>query len=222
MALQAANKKAQHYNIKTFSLKALLVKNEEFKNNFRNNLLFKLMKSRHFSKSENKNKMLDYFQTWSTYFQQMMFLKTAFCQDPVFVPLFRKHFEEEYGHDKILSQERNHRLPQTDAILEAICNWFPSKILSFTPYEQLVLVNLCLEASSVIFHEYAIPALDPKRELSYLQLHQEVDISHEEMGNHLLEGLTEIQYKRLLDIQEISWNMIEALMHRIAELTVKP
>jgi hypothetical protein len=221
MAFQVANIQTKTYEINSLSLETLLIKNEEFKNNFRNNLLFKLMKSGHFSDPRNKDKMLDYFQTWSTYFQQMMFLKTAFCQDPVFTSLFRKHFEEEFGHDKILSQERNNRPPQTDAILEAICNWFPSKILSFTPYEQLVLVNLCLEASSVIFHEYAIPALDPEGELSYLQLHQEVDNSHEEMGNHLLEGLMEIQYKRLLDVQKISWDMIEALMHRIAELTVK-
>lgn len=206
-------------DIPLYSLSTLLKKNEEFKNNFRDNLLFRLMRSGYLSSPEKQNKFLDFFQIWSTYFQKLMLLKTALCDDPTFIPLFRQHLDEEYGHDKILFHERKTKNIKNDAILEALCNWFFSKMLSFSPYEQLVLVNLCLEASSIIFHEYATPTIDPNKELNYLQLHKELDTEHEKMGIYLLEGLTETHYKRLLNIQEISWKMIEALMKRIAELS---
>jgi hypothetical protein len=217
MAFQAANKKTKQYT-DNFSLEALLIKNEEYKNKFQNNLLFRLMRSGQFSSSEKKEKLLGYLHTWSGYFQKMMFLKTALCEDPAFAPLFSQHLEEEYGHDKILFQERKTKTTKADAILEAICNWFPAKILSFTPHEQLVLVNLCLEAASTIFHEYAVPAIDPNRQLKYLQLHEELDVDHEKMGISLLENLSKNHYSRLFNIQELSWNMFEALMTRIAEL----
>lgn len=203
------------------SIDILLNKNEEYKNNFRKNLLFEIMRSEQLSSPENKEKFLGYFQVWSTYFQRMMLLKTALCEDPAFSSLFFQHLDEEYGHDKILFQERKIKNINNDAILEAISNWFFSKMLSFTPYEQVVLVNLCLEASSTIFHEYAIPALDPDKKLIFLQLHEELDVAHEKMGLSLLEDLTENQYRRLLNTQESSWKMIDALMTRIAELILK-
>ena len=203
------------------SLDTILKKNEEYKNNFRKNLLFEVMRSGQLSSPEKKEKFLGYFQIWSTYFQRMMLLKTALCEDPAFTPLFYQHLDEEYGHDKILFQEREAKNIHNDAILEALSNWFYSKMLSFTPYEQLVLVNLCLEVSSTIFHEYAIVALDPDKKLSYFQLHEELDVNHGKIGLFLLENLTQSHYSRLLDIQNISWEMSEALMKRIAELTMK-
>ncbi len=221
MVLQAANKKIKKYDIASPSLENLLIRNEEFKNNFRNNLLFRLMKSGQLSPLEKREKFLGYLHIWSVYFQKMMFLKSALCEDPAFAPLFSQHLEEEYGHDNILFQERKIKTTKADAILEAICNWFPAKILSFTPYEQLVLVNLCLEAASTIFHEYAVPAIDPNKQLKYLQLHAELDSDHEKMGLPLLENLTENHYSRLFTIQELSWNMFEALMTRIAELSIE-
>jgi hypothetical protein len=203
------------------SLNVIIQKNEEYKDNFRKNLLFELMRSGQLSSPEKKEKFLGYFQIWSIYFQRMMLLKTALCEDPAFTPLFYQHLDEEYGHDKVLFQEREIKSIHNDAILEAISNWFFSKMLSFTPYEQVVLVNLCLEASSLIFHEHAVPALDPNKKLIFLQLHKELDASHEKMGLSLLEDLTKNHYSRLLNIQESSWSMIEALMMRIAELAVK-
>ena len=203
------------------SLSILLKENEKYKSNFRNNLLFKLMQSNYFNTQQKKNTLLDYFQTWSSHFQQMIFLRIAYCSDPDFIPIFHKHFVEEYGHDKILLKERNNRPLLEDTILESLCNWFPSKVISFTPHEQIVLINLCLEASSVIFHEYAIPALDPELKLNYFRLHEEVDTSHEKMGNYLLKDLEEFHYKKLLLIQERAWQMFEALINRIAELCIK-
>lgn len=208
-------------NIEEFSLKSLLIRNEYFKSNFRNNLLFKLMRAGEFSCPLKKEKLLSHLHIWSVYFQRMMLLKTALCEDPSFTKIFSQHLEEEYGHDKVLEQEKQDQNIKTDTILEAICNWFPSKMLSFTPYEQIVLVNLCLEAASTIFHEYAIPTIDPDRKLKYLQLHEDLDLNHEKMGAYLLEGLTENHYSRLLNIQELSWNMFGELINRIAELSLQ-
>lgn len=203
------------------SLQTLLDNNKELNNTFRQNLLFRLMRANYFSSQEKHDTFLDYFQIWSTYFQKMMLLKTALCDNVEFMPLFHQHLDEEYGHDKLLFQERRTKNIKSDAILEALCNWFVSKMLSFTPHEQIVVVNLCIESSANIFHEYAIPALDPSKQLIYLKTHAQDDLSHEQMGVSLLEGLTPQQYKRLLVIQKISWEMLEALMNRLAELVVK-
>lgn len=213
------NKKQLDTNISGFDM--LLHKNEEFKNKFRNNNLFTLMNAGFFSSEEKKETFWSYLHIWSVCFQKIIFLRTALCDDPTFMPFFKQHFDEEYNHDKILFDERKIENIKTDAILDAIGHWFISKIPSSTPYEQIVLVNLCLEAAANIFHEYAIPAIDPHGQLKYFQLHSVADLNHEKMGNRFLEGLTEFHYERLLTVQENSWRMIEALINRIADLMIE-
>lgn len=201
-------------------LDVLLAKNEEYKNQFHNNLIFQLMTSGQLSSPEKQEKLLGYLHIWSVSFQRMMLLKTAICDDHAFSSLFSQHLDEEYGHDKILFNERQNKDFKSDAILEALCHWFFSKMLSFTPHEQIVVVHLCLEAASTIFHECVIPIIDPNKKSNYLKLHDELDADHENIGNSLLRDLTETHYLRLLDIQERSWKMFNALMTRIAELTI--
>ena len=148
-------------NIKQFPPKApsfelLIRRNNKYKDNFKNNPLFKLMDSGYFNSEEKRQSYLGYFQIWSTYFQKTMLLKTALCDDPNFIPIFYQHFAEEYGHDQILSKDRRRVRGgleinvKKDAILEALCSWSLSKMLSFSPYEQVVVINLCIEALSTI------------------------------------------------------------------------
>lgn len=203
------------------TLEQLLIYNEQLKENFRNNPLFKLMAAGHLCSKEKRDKFLNYLQVWSNHFQKAMLLKTALCDDPSFMPIFYQHFVEEYGHNELLKKERSSRVYEKDMMLEAMCNWFPSKMLSFNLYEQTVVMNLCLEGSAVIFYEYVKPVLDPENQSSYLQAHNEVDLEHEKMGIHLLENLSANQYRRLIDIQKEAWAMLEALMQRLGELTIE-
>ncbi|MGN6671472.1 MAG: hypothetical protein ACTHJ4_08055 [Candidatus Nucleicultricaceae bacterium] len=94
-------------------------------------------------------------------------------------------------------------------------------MISFTPREQIVLLHLCLEASSTVFHECVNPALDQAKKSTYLHLHEELDAHHEMIGYAFLEGLSSQDYQRLLLIQESSWDMFEALMHRMTNLCLR-
>jgi len=210
-------------NIKLFSEKApsleiLIRRNKKFKENFKNNLLFKLMSSGYFNPKQKRDIFLEYFQIWSTYFQKTMLLKTALCDNPRFSSTFNQHFTEEFAHDQILSRERPKVYTRKDAILEAICHWFFSKMLSFNLYEKVVVMNLCVEACAVVFYEFAKPAIDPNNQLEHFQAHGEIDLCHEQMGLSLLEGLPPFEYERLFAIQEDTWAMCEALMQRLGEL----
>jgi hypothetical protein len=214
------------HNVKQFpqnppSLELLMRRNRRFKETFIKNRLFKLMESGYFRLEGKREKFLDYFQVWSNYFQKIMLLKTALCDDPRFSSLFYQHFVEEFGHDQMLIRDRINVHLKKDAVLEAICNWFFSKMLSLSPYEQIVVINLCLEAAAVFFYGLAKPTIDPSNQLEHFQVHDVIDLSHEEMGVSLLENLSPAQYSRLFELQEDSWAMIEALIHRLAELVQK-
>lgn len=204
----------------TASLQQLTNRNEKFKVKFRDNLLFKLIATDQINSVEKRTRFLSYFQIWSDNFQKAMLLKTALCDDNKFMATFQKHYAEEYGHDEMLIKDRQLEENKEDAILEAICNWFPSKMLSFNHFEQIVVMNLCVEASAVVFYEYVKPAIDPYNELKHFQAHEKIDCEHEKMGLDLLEGLTTNIYQRLLVIQEKAWAMLEALMQRLGELTI--
>ncbi|KAB2835410.1 MAG: hypothetical protein F9K49_03820 [Caedimonadaceae bacterium] len=203
------------------SLEDLRMRNEEYKNNFRKHPLFAHMQNGYFSYPQTKGRFFSYLHVWSTYFQRLMMLKTALLENHPFSDFFWQHFEEEYGHDKILQKEIGDMTTDKDICLEALCGWFVAQMVSFTPHEQIVLVHLCLEAASNVFQEHATPALDPAKQHEYLSLHEELDSSHEMVGYSFLDGLSSSDYQRLLLIQESSWEMFEALMQRITDLCVE-
>lgn len=200
------------------SLELLINNNKKFKKDFEQNSLFKLMESGYFNSEEKREIFLDYFQIWSNYFQKAMLLKTALCDDPSFSPLFYQHFREEFGHDQMLTRDRERSCIKKDAVLEALCNWFLSKMISFSPYEQVVVMNLCVEGCAVVFYSFAKSAIDPDNQLEHFQAHGSIDLNHEEMGLSLLENLSSSQYNRLLEIQEDTWEICGALMQRLSEL----
>ena len=210
-------------NIKKFpknipSLDLLIKRNNNFKENFKKNQIFKLMDTGYFCLEGKREKFLSYFQVWSNYFQKAMLLRTALCDDPNFIPIFYQHLTEEFGHDRMFNKERSAVNVRKDAILEALCNWFLSKMLSFSPYEQVVVMNLCLEAAAVVFYGRARSIIDPDDQFEHFQAHHEVDVAHEEMGLSLLKNLPALQYERLFKVQEDAWAMCEALIHRLSEL----
>jgi hypothetical protein len=228
MNLAKSSSNIRPFPIKPPSFELLIRRNKKFKDDFSNNSLFKLMRSGYFDSEEKRQSFLDYFQIWPIYFQKTMLVKTALCDDPGFTPMFYQHFKEELGHDQVLAKDRQRMRKglgvevKKDAILEALCSWFLLKMFSFSPYEQVVVINLCMEAAAVFFFRFAVPAIDPTNQIEHFQLHNnEAEQRHEKMGLDLLENLTETQYARLFDVQEDTWTICGALMQHIAELVVR-
>lgn len=208
------------YNSFKYSLNSLLNSNEAFKKEFHNNSLFKLMKEGRLSSEEHKNIFFEYYQEFSNQFQRMIFFRSALCENPNFQKIFTQHFDEEYGHDKLLQRERKKLHLKKDPIIQALCAWFPHKMFSTTPAEQLIISNLCIESAAVIIHTYAIPAFDPERKSEYYKIHEEHDCHHEKMGINLLESLSSSEYEQLTHILEDTWSVVNALMSRMGELTI--
>lgn len=203
------------------SLKTLIQTHAEFKYQFRENVLFQAMQAGEFYCPQIRQRFFTYFQVWSNYFQKAMHLKTALCDDPQFIALFKQHFDEEFGHDSLLQKDISSKLIRKDPILEAFCHWFLYKIIILNLHEQIIVMNLCVEGAATIFYEYTKPFLNPENASSHFNAHNEIDHHHENIGMPLLENLSEAQYIRLKDILEESWAMINSLMKRLYELSIQ-
>ena len=116
--------------------------------------------------------------------------------------------------------DRKDRPPKWDPILEACSCWFSWKMLTLDNSEKTVLVHLVLEASAHLFFIEAHKIMAKYTETDYFKIHAEVDEDHENMGINLLEGLREIDYKNLVEIQQQGWDVLNSVCDRIAELSV--
>ncbi len=200
------------------SLQKLVARNNWHKEVFCENFLFRLISSGHFSDESVRQKFLAYFQIWSNQFQKAMHLKMALCDDPVFIPIFRRHFMEELNHDQVLTEDRKGAVAAWDAVLDATASWFPNKMLTASVLEKIVIMHLCVEAVAVVFYKFARPALDPENKMRHFRDHNGVDEVHEQLGVELLWGLSQDHYKRLIHVQDEAWAMSEALFCRPGEL----
>lgn len=203
-----------------YSYESFLMTHETLKKEFHDNLLFQFMKTGKLSSKKHKDIFFEYYQEFSNQFQRMILIRSALCEDSQFKPLFIQHFDEEYGHDRMLQKERKDLALKKDPIVQALCAWFPHKMFSTTPAEQLVITNMCIESAAVIIHTYAIPAFDPERKSEYYKIHEEHDCHHQNMGASLLESFSPQQYERLTSVLEDAWAICNALMTRIGELTI--
>lgn len=207
-------------SLPNYTYASFVAAHENFKKEFQNNLLIQLMKSGQLSSNKRKDIFFEYYQEFSNQFQRMIHLRSALCEDPRFEPIFTQHFDEEYGHNKMLQKERNVLGLKKDPLVKALCAWFSYRMLSATPAEQLVISTLCIEAAAVIIHAHAIPAFDPEKKSDYYRVHEEHDCHHENMGLFLLKNLSPYEYERLIYVLKESWENCNALMTRIGELTI--
>ena len=201
------------------SLKLLLERNEKFAKQYKQNALMKLINSKEITQKSKRIKLLDGIQVFSNYFQKAIMLRHILCDDSRFYSVTHDHLTEEFNHNVSLLKDRNHRPPVWDAILEATAAWFSWKMLTLGEEEKTVLVHLVLEASANIFFQAAHKVMMTYSETNYFEIHAKLDEEHEKMGRDLLKGLSSEKYKRLLEIQEQGWNMLNSVCERIAICT---
>ena len=91
-------------------------------------------------------------------------------------------------------------------------------MLTLDNTDKTLLVHLVLEASANLFFKEAQQVMEKHSETDYFKIHSEADEHHEEMGLKLLKGLREIDYKRLLNVQQQGWDMLDTACTRMAEL----
>jgi hypothetical protein len=155
-------------------------------------------------------------RVFSDAFQTFLFTRQAMCRDKAYLSIFHGHLLEELGHNDLLKVSRRRRI-LADPILRAASSWFSHQMLTLDNAGKTV-VNLVLETSGYHFHTLAKPVFASAEAGDYFDVHAEADEEHMTLGVDLLAHLHPDVYRRLLDILEDSWNMLETVTNRFAEL----
>lgn len=203
----------------TSYLSHLLEKNREFIEVYKKNPLIQIVNSQDIVDKNKRYRLLDCIQTFSDYFQKVVMLRYVFCEDKKFFSVTQEHLKEEFGHNFLLMADRDDRPPFWDSILDAQAAWFAWKMLTLNQEEKTVLMHLVLEASANIFFREAHMIMQKYKETDYFKTHAEVDEEHEKMGVQLLQNIDEDRFRRLLEVQQKGWEVLNSICERIAYLT---
>ncbi len=205
--------------IKEAELNTLLKRNQAFAEHYKTSPLMQLINNPEMAQKKARECLLDCIQTFSNYFQKTVMLRYVFCDNLRFLNVIQEHLQEEFAHNFSLDADRNHRLPEWDAILEATAGWFTWKMFTLDQEEKTVLLHLVMETSANIFFQEAHKIMQKYSETNYFKIHSEADEKHEKMGIELLQNLSSEKYQRLLEIQYQGWDMLNAVCDRMATLT---
>jgi mannose-6-phosphate isomerase-like protein (cupin superfamily) len=197
----------------------LLSRNRRYCEEHRANPIFNFVTSERIADPERRRRFLSCVQVWSNYFQKAVMGRTVFTDHPGYAALFRRHLDDEYGHDTGLAKDRGPEASTVwDPVLEGISSWFITKMLSLDNLEKLVLVHLVLEDAGSTFHGVAGPAMAQFGETSYFALHSKDDDAHVRMALQALEGQEKSTYDHLMEIQRQGWDMLNTLCARMVEV----
>lgn len=200
------------------NLNYLLSKNQAYTQAFMQNALMTWIQSPDVNEAKNRARLLDCIQVFSNYFQKTVMLRAILNDNDVFSAIVQQHLTEEFGHNMSLMHDRKDRAPIWDPILEACSCWFAWKMFTLDNIEKTVLIHLVLEASANVFFVEAHKIMTAYAETNYFKVHAAVDDHHEAMGIQLLEGLREIDYQHLVNVQQQGWEMINTVCNRMVEL----
>lgn len=196
----------------------LINENQIYKNNFKQNKLFEIVKEGKLNDDSQKEKFLDYFQIWSNAFQKIIMARIVFSENNEFEKLAWHHLQEELGHNLQLLKNRQNYVALEDSILEALASWFIFKMLTLGDSARTVLIHLVIESCASIFYENLGPLfLTSNISKEHFSTHLALDPEHEKIGIDLLKKIQSSDIT-LLNIQKKGWQMIEALFNRLAEL----
>ena len=212
-------KKMKKIKQKSTTLSTLLKKNKIFISKYEKSHLLKFLDNPKITTIKHRKKLFECIQVLSNYFQKVVMLRDVFCEINEFMNVTQNHLKEEFYHNLLLMKYRHNQPPKWDPILEATSSWFAWKMFTLDNEEKAVLVHLVLEASANIFFKKALPVMKKYGDTDYFQIHSEVDADHENMATDLLKNLSAEKYKRLMEIQQQGWDVLNAVGDRIVNLS---
>ncbi|HVJ15542.1 MAG TPA: hypothetical protein VM686_08875 [Polyangiaceae bacterium] len=165
--------------------------------------------------AKTRDRFLQCSRVFSDAFQVFLLTRQAMCREDSFQAVFGEHLEEEFGHNEMLPARQ---LKITaDPILKATSSWFCQQMLVLDNAGKLV-VNLALETAAYHVFNLGRRLFRGSAGEGYFDTHAEADEHHKDMGVELLDGLHPDTYEQLYGVLEDSYDMIEAVTHRIFEL----
>lgn len=204
------------------SLRELDALNEAMTRRHGENTLFRLFAS---GRLQNEPRLRDRFVSalyiWSGYFQRMIHVRQALCADPALREEYGKHFQEEYGHDRLLQSRYRIDTAVYDPALEAACNWFVAQMQQLDEAQKIVVVHMVVESSGHLFGNATADLFGTRDvEGDYFDVHAEADDDHRLIGRKRLEALPQAAFPALLDTCRRAWDQMDLIHERIAAWTL--
>lgn len=203
------------------NIDSLLQRNDYFSEQFLQNPLMQLIVSDHMNDRLKRHRLLDAIQTFSDYFQKVVMLRSAFCDNPLFFTVSQAHLSEEFEHNMQLMRDRQHRPRIWDPILESGSTWFAWKMLTLDNDEKTVLVHLVLETSGSIFFQAAHRVMQAFGETDYFAVHAVADDEHQHMGVTLLRDISNERFQSMIDLQQQGWRILNMVCERMANIVLE-
>jgi hypothetical protein len=198
------------------SLETLLERNRKRAEQALESPFYVLLRDGLLNTRDKRSAACEAIRVFSDSFQTFLFTRQAMCRDDGYFAAFHGHLLEELGHNDLLQVEGNPRIAR-DPILRATSVWFSHQMLKLDNAGKAV-VNLVLETSGYYFHTLAKPVFADGSSATYFSAHAEADEEHMDLGVDLLGGLHPDTYRRLLELLDESWDMLQTVTTRFAEL----
>ncbi len=200
-----------------FTLEMLLNYNQQRLQAFKQRPLFTLIQDGTLADINKRQIFLNSMQIWTEGNQTLLFARQGTCHDPEFRSVFLKHLQEEVGHDDLYNARPDSKTGFRDALMTAITTWFLHQMFVLDNLEKAVIIHLVIESASDEYHQIAKPHLVKYLNDAYFEAH-EVDVQHVAMGVKLLSGYNSKVYRRLQTVMDDAWNMLTAMVDRVAYL----
>jgi hypothetical protein len=198
------------------TLEGLLVQNEMRAQLLLNNPFFLLLRGGGPDTEQELARLRECARVFADAFQKFLFTRQSMCRDRDYEEAFLDHLREEQGHNRLLDVALNAGA-FNDAVLKAVSNWFSHQMLVLDNVDKAV-VNLVLETAGYYFGVLAGAVFHGTSSAPYFDAHAEGDAEHKDVGMRLVAEQTPETYTRLQRVLDASWDMLEAMTRRIAQL----
>ncbi|HEY2512334.1 MAG TPA: cupin domain-containing protein [Polyangiaceae bacterium] len=199
------------------TLKDVLSRNEErAERAVRANPFFLFLQNGELANRRKRALMRECIRVFSDAYQTFLFTRQATCRDGDYLQMFHQHFLEELGHNQLLKVEGDARIAR-DPQLVATSTWFTHQLFVLDNASKVTL-NIAMETAGYHFHVLAKSVFAQDESSHYFDVHAEADELHKELGVELLRDQHPETYPRLRQAVDDGWDMIEAMMSRMAAL----
>jgi hypothetical protein len=201
----------------TFTIGNLIEANVAHLSEFLQSPLMQLIHSKSITNKNTRKRLLDYLQIFSDKFQIMVKQRFATTTHPHFKAIAKQHYDEEIDHNVILKANRHMKPTPTNQIIEHNADWFINIMKHADDITKHIVMHLILESTADMFFKEAYQAFLPYEKIEYLQLHDEADEEHAQMGMKQLESIDLFNIKNLIDIYDEAWGRLKIICDEIAK-----
>jgi len=159
-------------------------------------------------------------QALARHFQTVIFMRQAHCVDERYASIFRRHLQEEIGHDEILRKDRGRADDLWDPVIEAVGAWFASSMSTMDNIEKTAVVHLVLESSGAHMGSLSRRTMPRYGSAKYFELHDEVDDSHVAVALDPIRKQPPETLERLRVVVDQAWQMMNTWGDRVASIVL--